>query len=138
VVKHNCIQGWSAVAEWSGVPMAAFIERCRPLPGARYLVFNAYDDKGNTEPRDGSGYYYETPDMRLARAPQTILVHAMNGRPLPVEHKAPLRLRVEGQLGFKMVKWIRTVEFVDDFRKVGQGQEGSREDNLYYSHLAGI
>ena len=138
VVKHNCIQGWSAVAEWAGVPLATFIRHCRPLPEARYLVFHAFDDKGKTEPQDGSGYFSETLDMKLALTPQTILAYEMNGEPLPVEHGAPLRLRVEVQLGFKMVKWIRAVEFVDDYRKVGQGQGGWREDNVYYSRVVGI
>ncbi len=139
ITKHCCIQGWSGVAEWTGVPVRAILDRCRPLPAARYAVFHALDDKGQTEPDlGGSGCFYETIDLELARHPQTLLAYAMNGRPLPIEHGAPLRLRVETQLGFKMVKYLRALEFVEDYRPIGQGQGGWREDVQHYSQEAGI
>jgi DMSO/TMAO reductase YedYZ molybdopterin-dependent catalytic subunit/thiosulfate reductase cytochrome b subunit len=139
IVKHNCIQGWSGVAEWSGVPLRKFIEHCRPLPEARYIVFHGFDDKAQTQPETGGvGRFYETLDMRLAVTPQTMLAWEMNGGPLPVPHGAPLRLRVETQLGFKMVKWIQSIEFVDDFRKVGLGHGGWREDYAMHSRVVGI
>ncbi len=139
ITKHCCIQGWSGVAEWTGVPLGELIGRCRPLPSARYAVFHALDDKGQTEPElGGHGRYYETIDLELACHPQTLLAYAMNGQPLPVEHGAPLRLRVETQLGFKMVKYLRAIEFVDDYRTLGQGQGGWREDVQHYSQEAGI
>ncbi len=138
VVKHNCIQGWSGIAQWTGIPLSTFIQHCRPLPAARYLVFHAFDNKAQTQPGEEEGYYYETLDLKLGKTPQTILAYEMNGAPLPVEHGAPLRLRVEVQLGFKMVKWIRAIEFVDDYRKVGQGQGGWREDHVQYSRVVGI
>ena len=137
VTKHNCIQGWTGVASWSGVPLADFIERCGVLPAARYLVFYAYDDKARTQ-ADAEGYYYETLDLDLARAPQSMLAYDFNGHPLPVEHGAPLRLRVESQLGFKMVKWIREVAFVRDYRRIGLGYGGWREDHAYYGRVVGI
>ena len=74
----------------------------------------------------------------LADDPQTILAVGMNGVPLPAEHGAPVRLRAETQLGFKMVKWLRGVEFVDDLSDIGQGQGGWREDFQQYSTNAGI
>lgn len=139
VTKHVCIQGWSAIAAWTGVPLWRVLDQCRPLPSARYLVFHGFDDKARSEPEPGgSGYFYETIDFDLARRPQTLLAYAMNGQPLTVEHGAPLRLRVETQLGFKMVKWLRAIEVVADYRDIGQGQGGWREDNQHYSAEASI
>ncbi len=139
VTKHCCIQGWSAVAQWGGVELRRIVELGRPLPSARYIAFYAFDNKSETEPDpDGGGYFYGTIHIDLARDPQTILAYEMNGEPLPVPHGAPLRLRVETQLGFMMVKYIRRIEFVADYRSVGQGQGGWREDYQFYSPEAGI
>ena len=77
-------------------------------------------------------------NLELARHPQTLLAYEMNGAPLSIEHGAPLRLRVETQLGFKMVKYLRSVEFVADFRGLGDGRGGWREDVQHYSDEAGI
>ncbi|HKC18603.1 MAG TPA: molybdopterin-dependent oxidoreductase, partial [Candidatus Dormibacteraeota bacterium] len=137
ITKHNCIQGWTGVAQWTGVPLADFIDRCRAAGEARYVVFHAFDDKGLTQ-RDAEGFYYETLDLRLARGPQALLAYEFNGRPLPIEHGAPLRLRVENQLGFKMVKWIRAITFELDYRHLGLGYGGWREDHAYYSRVVGI
>ena len=137
VTKHNCIQGWTGVAQWTGVPLAEFIARCRVLPAARYAVFYAFDDKAQTQ-EAAEGFYYETLDLELARAPQSLLAYEFNGKPLPVEHGAPLRLRVESQLGFKMVKWIREIAFVADYRDIGLGYGGWREDHAYYGRVVGI
>jgi DMSO/TMAO reductase YedYZ molybdopterin-dependent catalytic subunit/thiosulfate reductase cytochrome b subunit len=137
--KHVCIQGWSSLAEWTGVPLRDILERCKPLPSARYAIFHALDDKALSEPQFGvGGHFYESIDLELARHPQTMLAYAMNGEPLPVAHGAPLRLRVETQLGFKMVKYLRAIEFVADYRALGDGQGGWREDVQHYSQEAGI
>ena len=138
ITKHNCIQGWTNIAEWSGVPLAALLDRCRPLPEARYLVFYAFDDKTITENEGRFGLFYGTIPLQLARNPGSMLALAMNGVPLPIEHGAPVRLRVETQLGFKMVKWIRAIEVVESYEHIGMGQGGWREDQQYYSNLAGI
>lgn len=137
VTKHNCIQGWSAVAEWGGVPLAALVAHVRPTARARYLVFYAYDDKTATDP-ESDGRYYGTLPLEAALRPQSILATEMNRRPLPVPHGAPLRLRVETQLGFKMVKWVRAIEFVSDYSRIGQGQGGWREDHQFYEKVAAI
>ena len=109
------------------------------MPAARCAVFHALDDKQLSEPVLGAGgYFYETIDLELASHPQTLLASAMNGCPLPLEHGAPLRLRVETQLGFKMVKYLRAIEFVADYDQLGQGQGGWREDVQYYSQDASI
>jgi sulfoxide reductase catalytic subunit YedY len=133
---HWCIQGWSYFAQWAGVPVSAIMDTCQPLPNARFLVFHTLDEKWE---RPGHGYYYEVIDLEIAAHPQTILAYEMNHQPLPVVHGAPLRLRVENQLGYKMAKWIHRVEFVDSFKDIGKGQGGWRDDVLhYYPSDAGI
>lgn len=138
ITKHNCIQGWTAIAQWSGVPLARLVELVRPRPEATAVVFYAFDDKGRTEGEGRYGHFYGTIPRHLATHPQTLLVLEMNGGPLPPEHGAPLRLRVETQLGFKMVKWIKGIEFVADVSTLGMGQGGWREDQQYYANAAGI
>ncbi len=131
ITKHHCIQGWSAVAEWTGVAVSDVLDHCRPLKSARYLVFRGFDEREGRE-------YYETIDLDLARQPQTILAYEMNGAPLVIPHGAPCRLRVETQLGFKMVKYLRSIELVADYRQLGDGQGGFREDTQFYGAEAGI
>jgi DMSO/TMAO reductase YedYZ molybdopterin-dependent catalytic subunit/thiosulfate reductase cytochrome b subunit len=138
VTKHNCIQGWTAVAEWSGVPLARVLAEVRPAASARQVVFYAMDDKGLTEGEGRYGFFYGTIPIELASHPQTILALEMNGAPLPVAHGAPVRLRVENQLGFKMVKWVVAIEFVADVSDIGMGMGGWREDQQFYANAAGI
>jgi DMSO/TMAO reductase YedYZ molybdopterin-dependent catalytic subunit len=139
ITKHCCIQGWSGVAEWGGVSLSHIVGLCRPLPSARYIVFYAFDNKSTSEPRaQGPGYFYGAIRVELAEDPQTILAYEMNGQSLPVNHGAPLRLRLETQLGFTMVKYIRAIEFVENYRNIGLGQGGWREDYQYFSQEAGI
>lgn len=134
--KHVCIQGWSQIVTWTGVPLAALLERAGPLPEAGYLLFHTFDDKW--EHPGEHGYFYETVDLGLARHPQSILAFEMNGRPLPIPFGAPLRLRLESQLGYKMAKWVRSVELIADYRTVGAGKGGWRADVLHYSQIAPI
>lgn len=132
ITKHHCIQGWCGIAAWRGVALAEVLKRCRQLPQARYVVFRSYQ-------RDAAGRrFYETLDTRLIDHPQTILAYEMNDQPLTVEHGAPLRLRVETQLGFKMVKWLHEIELVEDYRSIGDGMGGSREDLMHYEQAASI
>ena len=132
ITKHNCIQGWSGVAEWGGVPLSSILDLCEPCEEARDLVFTSLG-------RDKEGRpYYEVIDLELARHPQTILAYEMNSKSLPVEHGAPLRLRVETQLGFKMVKYLSSIELVASYASSGEGQGGYREDTMYYSMGAEI
>jgi DMSO/TMAO reductase YedYZ molybdopterin-dependent catalytic subunit len=115
ITKHSCEEGWSAIAEWTGVPLRAVLEAAGILPSARFVNFFAYDDTA------------EGLDMIDALHPQTILAYGMNGRDLPVGHGAPLRLRVETQLGYKSVKFLERIvvkdEF-DDLGKIGSLQNG--------------
>jgi DMSO/TMAO reductase YedYZ molybdopterin-dependent catalytic subunit/thiosulfate reductase cytochrome b subunit len=138
VTLHSCIQGWTGVAAWTGVPLARVLAACRPLGNARHVVFHAFDDKGVTEPEDGTGHFYESIPIELTDRPRTILALEMNGRPLTIPHGAPVRLRIETQLGYKMVKWVRSIELVADLATVGLGQGGWREDHQYYGRTAGI
>lgn len=134
--RHVCIQGWSQVVTWGGTPLAALLEAAGPSPEARYLLFRTFDDKW--EHPASPGYFYETVDLDLARHPQSILAYDMNGAPLTAPFGAPLRLRLENQLGYKMVKWIRAIELVEDYRHIGAGKGGWRADVLYYSQIAPI
>lgn len=132
-VMHNCIQGWSSIGEWSGVPFRAVVDMVKPLPQARHICFLTMQDTGRDEPSaEGAGQFYEILDLDLARHPQCLLAYEMNGRPLPIKHGAPLRLRIENQVGFKMAKWIERIEFVSDYHGIGEGMGGWREDNVFY------
>lgn len=140
--KHNCIQGWSGVAEWGGVSVSEILKLCGALPEAKYLVFYSMQ-KGRGAYPHGEGKerdipFYEVIDITLANHPQTILAYEMNGEQLPVDHGAPLRLRVETLLGYKMVKYLHTIELVEDYKTVGEGHGGYREDFQYYGRGAEI
>jgi methionine sulfoxide reductase catalytic subunit len=132
ITEHSCIQGWTAIASWTGALMSEIIAKCRPLPQAKFAVFHSLqsDNKGRE--------YYEVLDMELVKHPQTILAYEMNDAPVPVAHGAPIRLRVETQLGFKQVKWLKSIEFVSDYKNIGEGQGGYREDVMHYGFGAGI
>jgi DMSO/TMAO reductase YedYZ molybdopterin-dependent catalytic subunit/thiosulfate reductase cytochrome b subunit len=138
-VLHNCVQGWTSIGEWTGVPLRQIVELVKPLPEARHICFLTMQDSGRDEPSaEGSGQFYETIDLDLAYHPQTLLAYEMNGRPLPIKHGAPLRLRLETQVGFKMAKWIHRIEFVADYKDIGEGMGGWREDNVFYDRDVGI
>lgn len=112
--------------------MSAILDRCRPLASVRHVVFWSYS-------RDTKGeQFYETLPLEVAAHEQTILAYEMNGHPLPMPHGAPLRLRCETMLGFKMCKWIYRIELVEGYASIRGGQDGSREDNRYNEVYAGI
>ncbi len=125
ITRHDCVEGWSAIGKWKGVPLTEIMKKVEPESQARYVVFYCMD----TDP-DGN-HFYESIDLRDAAHPQTILAYEMNDQPLPVEHGAPLRLRVETQLGYKMAKYIQRIEFVANFKEIGQGKGGYWEDQGY-------
>jgi sulfoxide reductase catalytic subunit YedY len=128
ITCHFCIQGWSGVARWGGVPLRRILEIVRPLSSARYVVFYSF-----AEGSEG-GRYYDVHKLSNMRHHLTILAYEMNGRPVSVLHGAPLRLRCENELGFKQVKWIEAIEFVADFRHLGAGQGGYNEDHEFYGY----
>lgn len=128
ITQHFCIQGWSGVAKWGGVPMRSIIDLVKPLPTATAVAFYSFAEGG-----DG-GTYYDVHTMEGMRHELALLAYDMNGEPLSVLHGAPLRLRNEIQLGFKMVKWIRAIEFVDDYHKLGSGHGGYNEDHEFFGY----
>jgi DMSO/TMAO reductase YedYZ molybdopterin-dependent catalytic subunit len=127
ITRHDCVEGWSAIGKWTGVPLHVVLGQVRPKPSARYLVFYCADPMES----DGSSKYYESIDMEDAYHPQTILAYELNGETLPIPNGAPVRLRVERQLGYKMAKYIMRIELVDSFAHIGGGQGGYWEDQGY-------
>jgi DMSO/TMAO reductase YedYZ molybdopterin-dependent catalytic subunit len=129
ITRHDCVEGWSAIGQWQGVPLAWVLDLARLRTGARYVVFHCADELELT--LDGSGRYYESIDLLDAYHPQTILAYAMNGKDLPVAHGAPLRLRVERQLGYKQAKYLMRIEIVSSLDKLWGGRGGYWEDRGY-------
>jgi DMSO/TMAO reductase YedYZ molybdopterin-dependent catalytic subunit/thiosulfate reductase cytochrome b subunit len=132
ITTHFCIQGWSGVAKWGGVPMRHLLDLVKPTTDACYAVFYSLADGG-----DG-GRYYDVHSIANMRHELSILAYEMNGAPLSVLHGAPLRLRCENELGFKMVKWIAAIEFVHDFADLGAGEGGYNEDHEFYGYRVPI
>lgn len=131
ITRHDCVEGWSAIGQWTGVPLGTLLTAAGLKPSARFIVFHCADDFGGTA-------YYESIDLVDAFHPQTILAHGMNGVDLPVGHGAPLRLRVERQLGYKQAKFVMRIEAVALLRQVGMGKGGFWEDTIGYDWYAGI
>ncbi|MGZ3788183.1 MAG: molybdopterin-dependent oxidoreductase [Bacteriovorax sp.] len=131
-VLHHCIQGWSGIAQWAGVPMSEIVARVRPKPEAKFVVCWSFG-----EGLEG-GRYYASHSLEESMQKQTLLAYEMNHVPLPADYGAPLRLRIENKLGFKMVKWIESIEFVEDYRKIGKGEGGKSEDDEYFGFSAEI
>jgi DMSO/TMAO reductase YedYZ molybdopterin-dependent catalytic subunit len=129
ITRHDCVEGWSCIAKWSGVRLTSILELASLKPTARYLAFYCADTLSME--LDGTGQYYETIDLIDAVHPQTILAYDMNGAPLPVAHGAPLRLRLERQLGYKMAKYVMRIEAIESFSGIGRGQGGYWEDRGY-------
>ncbi len=129
ITRHDCVEGWSAIAGWTGVPLGDLLHRAGLMPTARYIVFHCADDLIGS--KDGSGLYYESIDLIDAFHPQTIMAHTMNGQPLQVAHGAPLRLRVERQLGYKHAKYVMAIRAVDRLDRIGGGKGGFWEDRGY-------
>lgn len=124
ITRHDCVEGWSAIGKWTGVPLAYLLAQAKPSPKARYVVFHCADSF-DTAP------YYESIDMGDAFHPQTLLAYALNDQTLPVTNGAPLRLRVERQLGYKHAKYLTRLELVEDFKHIGEGRGGYWEDQGY-------
>ena len=129
--------GAVGTAEWTGVPLHAVLERARPRTSAVEVLFVGADS--GMQQGVGRVIAFER-SLPLADALQddVLLAYAMNGDAIPPEHGAPVRLRVESQLGFKMVKWIERIELIEDYRRIGLGQGGWREDHMFYSPAVAI
>ena len=135
ITRHDCVEGWSCIAKWSGVPLATVLNEARPKVNARFAVFHCYDTLERS--LSGEVKYYESIDLIDAYHPQTILAYGLNGADLPVANGAPLRLRVERQLGYKMAKYVHTIELVENYSEFGDGN-GSYWADRGYEWYAGI
>ena len=125
ITRHDCVEGWSAIGKWEGVPLGALLEAVTLRAGARYVVFRCMDN-------DGQGnLFYESLDLHQARHPQALLALRLNDAPLDPDHGAPVRLRVPTQLGYKSAKWIARIEVVGTFARIAGGQGGYWEDQGY-------
>jgi DMSO/TMAO reductase YedYZ molybdopterin-dependent catalytic subunit len=124
ITRHDCVEGWSTIAKWTGVPLSTLLSEARPKPQARYAVFKCYDLLGRA-------LYYESCDLKDAYHPQTIAAYGMNGAALPIANGAPLRIRLERALGYKMSKYVHTIELTDSFAGLGLGKGGYWEDRGY-------
>jgi DMSO/TMAO reductase YedYZ molybdopterin-dependent catalytic subunit len=131
ITRHDCVEGWSAIGRWTGTPLHGLLNEAGLLPAAKYIVFHCADDYG-------PGKYYESIDLVDAFHPQTILAWGLNGRTLPIANGAPIRLRVERQLGYKHAKYVMRVEAVASLAGIGSGKGGYWEDSNDYAWYAGI
>jgi DMSO/TMAO reductase YedYZ molybdopterin-dependent catalytic subunit len=134
ITRHDCVEGWSCIGKWKGAVLANVLRQVEPQPSARYLVFHCADPMENGSP---DTKYYESIGLDEAVHPQTILAYEMNDQILPVAHGAPIRLRVERQLGYKMAKYVMRIELVDSFAQMRGGKGGYWED-LGYAWYGGI
>ncbi|MHA6317089.1 molybdopterin-binding protein [Altererythrobacter sp. CAU 1778] len=124
ITRHDCVEGWSAIGEWTGVPLSVLLEAARLQAQAQYIVFRCADTLGGSR-------YYESVDLVDAMHPQTIIAHRLNGEPLPVKNGAPLRMRIERQLGYKHAKYLTAIEAVASLDDIEGGNGGYWEDRGY-------
>ena len=133
ITRHDCVEGWSCIGKWTGAPLAEILSRASVRPEARFVVFHCADtlDDGGDSTDPETIRYYESIDLIDAAHPQTILAYDMNGRTLTVPHGAPLRLRLERQLGYKMAKYIMRIELARSVANLHGGRGGYWEDRGY-------
>jgi len=129
ITRHDCVEGWSDIAKWTGARLGPLLDQARLKPEARFVVFHCADNLGGGAGE--AGKYYESLDLIDAYHPQTLLAYEMNDQALPVAHGAPVRLRVERQLGYKQAKYVMRIEAVADFAHIKGGKGGFWEDRGY-------
>ncbi|HJR72045.1 MAG TPA: molybdopterin-dependent oxidoreductase [Luteimonas sp.] len=126
ITRHDCVEGWSVIGQWAGMPLGALLDKAGVKTGARYVVFHCFDDYGKNGSR-----YYESIDLIDAYHPQTLVAHSLNGSPVPIANGAPLRMRIERKLGYKQPKYLRMIEVVDSYAHLQGGKGGFWEDRDY-------
>ncbi len=131
ITRHDCVEGWSAIGEWTGPQLSLLLDAAGVQEGANFIVFRCADTLSGRD-------YYESVDMVDAYHPQTIVAHMLNGEPLPEKNGAPLRMRVERQLGYKHPKYLTAIEAVASFEDIAGGKGGYWEDRGDYQWYAGI
>jgi DMSO/TMAO reductase YedYZ molybdopterin-dependent catalytic subunit len=148
ITRHDCVEGWSCIGKWTGVPLSEVLNRAGVKRQAQFVVFHCADKFQDGDPDDfelgesdsvysGGMPYYESIDFVDAYHPQTLLAYELNGQTLPIAYGAPLRLRLGRQLGYKMAKYVMRIELVGSFAEIGGGNGGYWED-LGYQWYAGI
>jgi DMSO/TMAO reductase YedYZ molybdopterin-dependent catalytic subunit len=125
ITRHDCVEGWSAIGKWSGVPLSTIVSLAQPKPTAHYVVFYCFDRSSDGDP------YYESLDLHEAMHPQTVLALDLNDKPLDADHGAPVRLRVPTQLGYKSAKWVHHIALVASLDHIYSGSGGYWEDQGY-------
>ena len=131
ITRHDCVEGWSCIGKWKGVQLGLLLDQVKPLPNARFVLFRCYDSMDGPALAGHDSRYYESIDFDDAHHPQTILAYDLNDKALPVSNGAPLRCRVERQLGYKQAKYVRAIELVADFAAIRGGKGGYWEDEGY-------
>jgi DMSO/TMAO reductase YedYZ molybdopterin-dependent catalytic subunit len=129
VTRHDCVEGWSCIAKWTGTRLGPILDMARPKSTARFVVYHCFDSMGGG--LSGPEVYYESSDLIDAYHPQTILAYGLNNTALPVSNGAPVRVRIERALGYKQPKYVHTIELVDSFAPFGAGSGGYWEDHGY-------
>jgi DMSO/TMAO reductase YedYZ molybdopterin-dependent catalytic subunit len=129
VTRHDCVEGWSCIAKWTGTRLGPLLDQAKPKANARFIVYHCYDTMGGG--LSGPEAYYESSDLIDGYHPQTLLAYGLNNATLPVSNGAPVRVRIERALGYKQPKYVHTIELVDSFTKFGQGNGGYWEDHGY-------
>jgi DMSO/TMAO reductase YedYZ molybdopterin-dependent catalytic subunit len=124
ITRHDCVEGWSAIGQWTGPQLKTILDMAALKPEARYIVFRCADNLGD-------GDYYESIDLVDAFHPQTIVAHSLNGAPRPIKNGAPLRMRIERQLGYKHAKFVTGIEAVASLDGIAGGKGGYWEDRGY-------
>nr|HET7858939.1 molybdopterin-binding protein [Caldimonas sp.] len=131
ITRHDCVEGWSCIGKWKGVQLGRILEMAGPKPEAKFVVFRCFDSMDGLSIDGRDSRYYESIDLDDAHHAQTILAYELNDRPLPVTNGAPLRCRVERQLGYKMAKYVRAIELVESYAAIRGGNGGYWEDHGY-------
>ena len=131
ITRHDCVEGWSCIGKWKGVQLGPILDSVQPKPEAKFVVFRCFDSMDGPSLDGRDSRYYESIDFDDAHHVQTILAYELNDKPLPVSNGAPLRCRVERQLGYKQAKYIRAIELVESFAAIRGGKGGYWEDEGY-------
>lgn len=131
ITRHDCVEGWSTIGRWTGVQLSHVLGLVKPKANAKYVVFRCADSMEAVSPGAPDSTYYESVDLDDAMHVQTVLAYDLNGKALPVTNGAPLRVRIERQLGYKHAKYLMKLELVERFDDIRDGRGGYWEDNGY-------
>lgn len=130
---HHCVQGFTSIGKWSGVPVSDLLDLVKPLPGATDVVYTSFQDMGRDDRLYEGGHYYESTPMIEARQPQTLIAFELNDEgEIPAKNGAPARLRTETSTGFRNLKWLERIEVVNRYDIILEGRGGYYEDSDFY------